>query len=515
MVVEAAASNSFAVLAREKEVVRLGQETLLKAYLGRPAILRAINCIRRFRAIAEARGAERIIAIATASVREANNATNFIKAVERRTGILVDVLSGIEEARLIGLAAAHACGNKKLAHLNIDIGGGSTELSIFKNGNPLSLMSMKLGAVGLSERYFTKDPPRERELAELRTEIKAAFQRPARELRGIKWNKVTGTSGTILALRAAISFQSAKETRKHGAQPVPTGIALSLLSRLNANLASVKSEGRLALGITPQRADIIIAGGQILEGAMRALAIRSLETCDWALREGVIIDQLREWEDQKRPPRRDFVDPKLLGVHAVGKRFGYEEAHAHQVARLSERIFDGIAASQGLTRHQRLLLSAAALLHDVGYHIAHESHHKHSYYLIENSELTGFSESERAVIAGIARYHKGSNPKIRHAEFASLNPDDQETVNKLAAILRLADAFDRRHDNRVVDLTCRRMGRVLNLNLISSVECDDEVAEAERRRSLFEQSFNCKVSLHVRSRNSISRQKIRSKPRTN
>jgi len=515
VVVDAAASNSFAVLAREKEVVRLGEETLLKAYLGRPAILRATNCIRRFRAIAEARGAERIIAIATASVREANNAANFIKAIERRTGILVDVLSGIEEARLIGVAATQACGNKKLTHLNIDIGGGSTELSIFKNGSPLSLMSLKLGAVGLSELYFTKDPPRARELAELRNEIKAAFQRPARELRDIKWNKVTGTSGTILALRAAIGFQSAKEIKKHGVQPPPTDIALNLLSRLNAHLASVKSEGRQAYGITPQRADIIIAGGQILEGAMRALSIKSLGTCDWALREGVIIDQLREWEDQKRPPRRDFVDPKLLGVHAVGKRFGYEEAHAHQVARLSERIFDGISTSQGLTRHQRLLLSAAALLHDVGYHIAHESHHKHSYYLIENSELTGFLESERAVIAGIARYHKGSSPKVRHPEFASLSSPDRDTVYKLAAILRLADAFDRRHDNRVVDLTCRRMGNVLNLTLISSVECDDELAEAQRRRSLFEESFSCKLSLHVRSSNSISKRRIRSKPRTN
>ena len=178
---------------------------------------------------------------------------------------------------------------------------------------------------------------------------------------------------------------------------------------------------RREIGLTTQRAEIIVAGGQILEGTMRSLGIKSLRTCDWALREGVIIDHLRDWEDQSRPPMPDITDQKLRGVHAVGRRFGYEEAHySHQVAGMAERIFDGVATSAGLTRHQRLLLSAAALLHDVGYHIAHESHHKHSFYLIANSELTGFAETERAVIANIARYHKGSNPKDRHPNYLSL-----------------------------------------------------------------------------------------------
>src|SRR5205807_2313073 len=125
-------------------------------------------------------------------------------------------------------------------------------------------------------------------------------------------------------------------------------------------------------GLTAQRAEIIIAGGLILEGAMRALGINLLRTCDWALREGVIIDRLRELEAESRPPLPDFSDQKLLGVHAVGRRFGYEETHAHQVAKLAEQIFDALAPEAGLTRHQRTLMSAAALLHDVGYHIAHE-----------------------------------------------------------------------------------------------------------------------------------------------
>ena len=191
----------------------------------------------------------------------------------------------------------------------------------------------------------------------------------------------------------------------------------------------------------------------------------------------------------------DITDQRLRGVHAVGKRFGYEEQHSHQVARLAEKIFDSMAPHKNLTRHQRLLLSAAALLHDVGYHIAHESHHKHSFYLIENSELTGFSEAERAVIANIARYHKGSIPKDRHSNYISMNAADRETVCRLAGILRVADALDRRHDNRVNDIECWCNGKVVTIQVLSALECENELAEANRRLDLFEEAFQSGLHL--------------------
>jgi exopolyphosphatase/guanosine-5'-triphosphate,3'-diphosphate pyrophosphatase len=495
VVVEAAASDSFAVLAREREVVRLGHETLVKGHLGRDAILRATDCIKRFRAIAEARGAETVVATATASVREANNAANFIKAVEQKAGVRVEILSGIEEARLIGLAASHGCATKDVTNLNIDIGGGSTEVSIFRDGAPLTLISMKLGAVGLTEKFIRSNPPKAKELAELQSEIRGALERPARELRGLSWGDVTGTSGTILTIGATLRKQniSTSDLKNQGAQPTEAEITLNQLSQLNTTVAGLSSEARQALGISAQRSEIIVAGGQILEGTMRALGIKALRTCEWALREGVIIDRLTELEDQSRPPVPDFANRKLRGVHAVGKRFGYEEAHSHQVARIAEKIFDSLARREGLSRHQRLLLSAAALLHDVGYHIAHDSHHKHSFYLIANSELTGFSESERAVIANVARYHKGSLPKESHPPYAVLNPVDKQTVSRLAGILRIADALDRRHDSRVRAINCRRDRNVLTIQLLSPLECENELLEATSRADLFEDVFQCSV----------------------
>ena len=280
VVVDAAASDSFAVLVREKEAVRLGHETLLKGYLGRPAFLRAATCIKRFRSIAEARGAEKVMTVATASVREANNSANFIKAIEQKTGVRVEVLSGIEEARLIGLAAAQGCGDGKATLLNIDIGGGSTELSIFRDGAPQNLVSLKLGAVGLSERYIKSDPTSTQEIDSLRTEIRAALQRPARELRESKWNVVTGTSGTILAIRSAIRFQSADNLEPKGSETQLDQMQINLprLIELNQYLASLtSSERRITTGISAQRADIIVSGGLILKVPCERSVLRPCE----------------------------------------------------------------------------------------------------------------------------------------------------------------------------------------------------------------------------------------------
>ena len=293
VVVDAAASDSFAVLARKREIVRLGHETLLKGYLSREAIRRAAKCIRRLRSVANARGAESIVAIATASVREANNSARFVEKMEKKTGVRVAVLSGTEEARLIGLAASQGCSNRGVRTLNIDIGGGSTEISIFRKGQPLTLLSMKLGAVGLTERFLSSDPPRREQLDQLRREVRTALEMPARELRKYEWDAATGTSGTILAVNAALRLQSAGGNGS--ADQRKSIINLTNLTRLNAMLAVMNTaQRRHYAGLSIRRAEIIVAGAIVLEETMRALGIASLRTCDWSLREGVIIDRMRQ-----------------------------------------------------------------------------------------------------------------------------------------------------------------------------------------------------------------------------
>src|SRR5438552_4984250 len=386
VVIGAAASDSFAVLAREKDTVRLGHDTLRLEQLSPAAIERATDCIKRFRSIAEARGAERIFAVATASVREARNSSQFIREVERKAGVSVEILSASEEARLIGMAASQGCAAPNASLINIDIGGGSTEISLMRDSSPGGLFSVKLGALGLSEQFITSDPPKAKELKALREEVRAAVERPARELKGARWQHATGTSGTIIAIGTALRLRALGEAehREEGARPAGDEIALDKLTRFNSRTAEMSAAERRALpGISIQRSEIIIGGGQILEGVLRALRIDVLRTCNWALREGVLIDRLREIEAESHPPLPDITDYRLRGVHAVGRRFGYEETHAQQVTRIAERIFDYLSRSNSTTlnRHHRTMLLSAALLHDVGYHIAHESHHKRSLYL--------------------------------------------------------------------------------------------------------------------------------------
>ena len=507
VVVDAAATDSFAVLARDKDVVRLGRETLLKGRLSEDAIERAVASVLRFRTAAEVRKADVIMAVATASVREATNSAQFIKQVEKNTGIRVEVLSGVEEARLIGLAASRGCATRGALNLNIDIGGGSTEISLFRNGTPVSLFSVNVGAVRLTERFLKNDPPKAKQIGALKSEVFAAFQRPARELKLAKWQQASGTSGTVLAVGATLTAQqsSPNNLKELPAQPAEAVIPLSSLAKLNSELAELSQSDRRELrGISAQRAEIIVAGGCILEEAMKALQINSLRTCDWGLREGVIIDHLQEREDEARPAIPDFADQKLLEVHAVGRRFGYEETHARQVAKMADQLFDSLAAHYELSRHQRTLLLAGALLHDIGYHIAHDSHQKHALYLIVNSELTGFSEAEKLVIANIARYHRGPLPKERHKEYAALNAADRDSVSKLGGIVRLADALDRSHDSRILNLNCRLQSGTLQIELDSDLDYSNELTEVERKKDLFEKAFKRRLIVAGRKKKARS-----------
>jgi exopolyphosphatase/guanosine-5'-triphosphate,3'-diphosphate pyrophosphatase len=488
-IVQAAASDSFTIISQERERVRLGHETLKTHRLSAEAINLSADAIAKFRSIAESRNADSILAVATASVREAQNASEFVSEIKRQTGVSVEVLSSLEEARLIGIAAAQNCNLSEGALMNIDIGGGSTELSLIRDGEPHKLFSMKLGAVGLTEKFITSDPPKKKEIENLRAEIASALERPLRKIKGETWQISTGTSGTILNLGGLLNLQKPAEIANQ-----KTVINLKKLSALNEMLARIPLEERAKLPlISAQRAEVIVAGGLILENVMRALKIENLAPCSYALREGVIIDYLREIEAESLPPVPDVLDKRLRGVFAIGRRYGYEERHALQVADLAEKIFDQIAPLYNLKRHLRTLLSAAALLHDVGYHISHESHHKHSFYLIKHSEITGFTEPEKLFIANIARYHRGSLPKESHSDFMKLPEKDRKTVAQLGAILRLADALDHGYENRIKDLKFKRGAQNMTLKLISDEDCAAELKAVEQKKDLFEAAFDTKL----------------------
>lgn len=479
-VVQAAASDSFTVILQDREKVRLG-DTLIERVIPYEAIQRSAEAILRFKAIAENRKADKILAVATASVREALNADEFVQQMEAKTGIRVEIISAVEEARLIGIAATSYFRKTKGTLLNIDIGGGSTEISLMNDGTPELLLSMKIGSVILKKKYLQSDPPKQKELKSLRNEIHNALIRPIREIGSKKWEIASGTSGTILNLSYLID-----PTRQY--------LPLKKLITLNEKLAKMTESQRATLpSISLSRAQVIVSGGQILEEVMKALEIPVLYPCVYALREGIVIDYLRKLEAEALPPVPDFEDPRLKGIFAIGRRYGYEEKHALQVATIAEKIFDQISETYNLKRSDRILLSAAALLHNIGYYISHDSHHKHTLYLIKHSEIIGFSEREKLIIANIARYHRGKLPQEKHPDFAKLNEQEKETVWKLGGILRLANALDRSYESRVKDVRVSLERKKATLEIISNQDCSLEIQITNQRKDMFEKAFNCKL----------------------
>jgi exopolyphosphatase/guanosine-5'-triphosphate,3'-diphosphate pyrophosphatase len=494
IVVEASLrAGRFRILDREKENVRLGSGSTDMKHLKASAMDRGVAALRRFRSIADSHQAE-IRAIATSAVREALNRDEFLRRVRVATGIRVGIASGAEEARLIhlGILQALPVFDKRL--LVIDVGGGSSEFIFGRRRRILYSNSLKLGAVRLTQRFFRGGVLNRRSVEECRSYVRGFLAPVKREARNFGFEICAGSSGTILNLANMVRVRRGEP----GDAPLNNIIfSVDELTEVADEILSVKGpEDRAELeGLDPARADIIPAGVIILEQSMRQLGISSITTSEFALREGIILDMIERYR-----PGKGVDHLRNIRYHSVlhlVDRFRSESAHPRHVARLALRLFD---ATQGLHHYgapERELLEAAALLHEVGFALSHAQHHRHSYYLIRNAELLGFTENEKEVIANVARYHRKSHPKLKHEGYRLLGPEDRERVRKLSAILRIADGLDRNHQanvgairvlvgHKTLTLIPRGMGRK---------DLELEVWGAEQKKQLFEEEFG--VTVHI------------------
>jgi exopolyphosphatase/guanosine-5'-triphosphate,3'-diphosphate pyrophosphatase len=502
VVVETDKEKPFRVLASGKEMVRLGRSTARDRVLSEAAIDRAIAAIRKFQATAESQGAREFIAVATSATREATNRREFIERVAKETGVHVDTLSGIEEARLIALAVAFRHRPRRNQRmLVIDIGGGSTEFAVTQNDEPAVLISLKLGAVRMTQQMITSDPISDKQLRRLRSELRAVIAPRAPEIKEIGFDICFGTSGTIntLGLIAMHRHLKSSATKRGSTRPGVATITFEEVCTINQEMAGLTLDERAGIaGLSRARAEIIVAGGQILEAAMETLDVRELSVCDWALREGIIIAHLmRSGATMTRSSAQLERDPSLRGALALATHYQADLKHAHRIAYFAQRMFDDLRPLHKLGGEHRRLLAAAAILHDIGYFVSHTGHHKHSAYLIQYSEWSGFTASELAIISNVVRYHRSSLPKSRHPYYAALSTEDRETVRKLAAILRVADALDRNHDGRVRSLSCEIDDSVVRLTAHCSRESDPEFWRVEERADLFQTEFERQIELIV------------------
>ncbi len=507
VIVRAAEGQHLEIIDREKEMVRLGAGTLQVHSLAKETVDRAIAALSRFRKLAEAARVDRIITTATAAVREAHNADAFTDRVRKEVGLDVWILPGVEEARLIALAVSEVTDFGGRRALIIDIGGGSTEFIITHGGEPSLLESMRLGAVRLSEKFVTTDPISTEEMLRLKASIRADLTRVVSQVKQIGFDFVIGTSGTILNLvRAAIQAEPLDDENASGFESFSHSITIEQLTRLNRRLTrmNLRERGRIP-GLERQRADIIVAGGVLLETILTEIEAESITTCDWSLREGVVLDHLRDNAPASAAPQpipETAPDVRTKSVLSLARRYEYDERHAGRVAYLAGRIFDDTRDLHGMSGQDRKLLEYAALLHDIGYHIAPNNHHRHSVYLIKNSEMPGFTGNEIAVIAAVVRYHRGSMPgkardnrsRREHEEFRALDRVHRAAVLRLAAILQIADGLDRTHRQIVKNVRCEVAASSVRFVVAAQGECDVEIWSGERKAGWFREVFGVKVS---------------------
>jgi exopolyphosphatase/guanosine-5'-triphosphate,3'-diphosphate pyrophosphatase len=432
---------SFEVIDREKDMIRLGAGALARGRLPEANIVAALESLAKFRRLAESHQVDEIIVAATSAVREADNGPDLITQARRRLGLRVRVISGVEEARLIHLAAAYAIGNGSDRAVTIDIGGGSTEITLGTAARMEAGRSFRLGVLRLAERFAKHDPLSGDDEDRLERHVRRETAGFTAQVRRRGFQRVIGTSGTILSLGALAIGARASQIGDGRRVVVRDGD----IRRLRRKLVDLPLEDRLALsGLDPRRADLAPVGAVLLDTLLDRLGADELTLCDFALREGLVLDYIKRNTRHIRTAER-YPDVRRRSVIELGERCGYLPDHAQQVARLALGIFDATRKSHELGQREREWLEYGALLHDIGTHISYDAHHKHSYYLIRHGELRGFDPEEVVVIGLVARYHRLGTPKRSHEGFGTLSRPLRRTVKYLGAIVRLAEGLDRSH----------------------------------------------------------------------
>ncbi|MBW4569386.1 MAG: Ppx/GppA family phosphatase [Tolypothrix carrinoi HA7290-LM1] len=503
---------AFSIIAREKETVRLGDRDLKTGELKPEIMKKAIAALGRFQEVAKTLNAETTIAVATSAVREAPNGKDFLQRVEDELSLSVDLISGQEEARRIYLGVLSGLEFNDQPHIIIDIGGGSTEIILGDSHEARVLTSTKVGAVRLTSELITTDPISNIEFQYLQAYARGTLERSVEEVQANiqmgETPRLVGTAGTIETL----ALIHARE--KSGSVPATLNryeFSLKDLRECVNRLRKLNYSERAEIpGMPDRRSEVILAGAVILQEAMILLGVESVTVCERSLREGVIVDWMLT---------HGLISDKLRYQGSVRERSVLKQAkkynvnleHSDRVAKFALSLFN---QTQGKLHNwgaeERQLLWAATILHNCGHYVSHNAHHKHSYYLIRNGELLGYTETEIEIIANLARYHRKSAPKKKHENYANLlHKEDRQIVSKLSAFLRLAVALDRRQIGAIARVQCEYNpdSQELQLHIFPShpdEDCALELWSVDLKKDVFEAEFQLKLVATLESAVTVS-----------
>jgi len=501
IIAEVKSDGMISVIAQNREVVRLGETGEEMKYLSKEAMGRGISTIKDFAELAKIHN-PKIRAIATSAVREAYNGKDFIDLVKKETGIDVEIISGTEEGRLTYLGVLYGVPIFEKQTLVIDIGGGSTETVIGFQGNLLFENSEKLGAIRLTKRFFHSEVNAET-IKKCRQYIAGKLTAIFAMINNFQLEEIVGTAGTIETVAFMAYLEKNKTMPEITSGSNGFAISVNRMLKIIDKIVAAKTPQAISElhGMDKKRADIILAGALLFEFILiylkNILGFKKILFSPSGLREGVLYDTIL-----KNDTSNEIVKlPELRKntIHNLAKKFNINFAHAKHTEILSLKIFDAInKVLFNFVDNEREMLAYAAILHDIGYHISYKLHHKHSLYIIRNSDLPGFTNDDANLIANIARYHRKSHPNKTHEEYAILSDKKKYIVKVLAGILRIAEGLDRRQKQFVKDITVNfdSATNILDIKIIPTAEdfpIDIELWGANRRKLLLEDILKIKV----------------------
>ncbi|MFN0063796.1 MAG: HD domain-containing protein [Myxococcaceae bacterium] len=459
--------GSLETLHQERDPVRPGEGVFTRGYIPGAVAERLLSTLTRYASLCRRHHAQ-VRAVATSALREARNRDEIVLRAKRDAGIRLEVISGVEEARLICLGVLHGKG-PKVRSVCIDIGGGSTEVATALGESPLAMWSVALGAVRLTDLFKTSGVVSPKQLKLIRRFASEAVREalPNPSLGGVRVG--LGSSGTIGAVVGYATDGAGYATANQVARAVD-------------KLADMTPAERRKC-FDPKRAEIIVGGAVILEAVLEHLRLKAVTAVSRGLRDGILVDLVAQ--QRVRSPDSGLTDAAIK----LGRRFGFDEGHSKQVARLSLALFDQLSAMHALPASARPLLEVAALLHDIGNAVSYARHHKHSFYLIQNADIPGLSDRERDLVALTARFHRRSFPLASHPELARRSAQDVRLVRKLAALLRIADSLDRGHRQVVQKLVARAQARTVRVRLWAKAPLDLELWDVESEAGHFRNVF--------------------------
>ncbi|WP_440946347.1 Ppx/GppA phosphatase family protein [Methanosarcina sp. T3] len=488
-------NGSYQPLTKQKETVRLGEKEFIDRILQPKAMERATVVCKKFMELARAYRAEEIIAVATSATRDASNKVQFLEMIKREANLEVCTISGSEEARLIYLGVSSGLRLGYTKALFIDIGGGSTEVSIGDQNQFYFLHSLNLGAIRLTNMFLPDEtgPVSEEQYEQIKAYIRRKTVDIIKELSRYRAGCAVGSSGTIENL-AKIAFVYLHKTAHESFEKLEYE---DLKEIVRAMCALPLEERRKFPGINAQRADIILAGAAIIETLMEELELPKIAVSKRGLREGLLVDYISKSEFSYMVTQ---MSVRKRSIMQLGLACNFDEEHAHIVTRLALELFDSIQALgvYEFQESERELLEYGATLHDIGTFLSYDTHQAHAYHLIRESSLPGFQPEEIEIIANLAYFHRKNTPKKKHPNLEGLSKEAVKSIRLLSALLRIAEGLDRSHTGIISHVRFYIASTdSLVLEMHARRECQLEIWEVEKQKKYFKKMFGYNLQSKV------------------